>query len=273
MTAQGTTVPVAHRLATMTWQEVESALSETRTLLIPVGSTEQHGHHLPLGVDVYMPEAIAERVAAETGCLLAPPVWYGVSPHHAFKPGTFSVESETFQRYIRDICVSAGEWGVENVLLVNGHYLVQDPELDIVVRELTAEHGLRAFHVPLVSVFADAARAARLSDVSFHAAEFETSLMLALFPDLVDMDRAETVDPPDDALPLTDYDAYGDNRVGWALSAERMNALTHTGSLGDPTVATRETGVKLVDQAVKNITTLVEALAGLKSQNDPEADE
>ena len=75
MTAQGTTVPVAHRLATMTWQEVESALSETRTLLIPVGSTEQHGHHLPLGVDVYMPEAIAERVAAETGCLLAPPVW------------------------------------------------------------------------------------------------------------------------------------------------------------------------------------------------------
>jgi len=252
-----------YRLADMTWQEVEAAVEDTQTMLLPVGSTEQHGHHMPLGVDVYMPEAIAERVAERTGCLLAPPVWYGVSPHHTFKPGTFTVESETFQHYVRDVCVSAAEWGVENVLLVNGHYLVQDPELDVVVRELTNEHGLRAFHVPLISVFEDAAAAVRTSDVSFHASEFETSLMLELFPDLVHMDRAEAVDVPEDALPLTDYDAYGDNRVGWALSAERMNALTHTGNLGDPTVATREKGAAMVDDAVSNIEQLVDALADM----------
>lgn len=252
-----------YRLADMTWQEVEAAVEETQTMLLPVGSTEQHGHHMPLGVDVYMPEAIGERVAERTGCLLAPPIWYGVSPHHTFKPGTFTVESESFQHYVRDVCVSAAEWGVENVLLVNGHYLVQDPELDVVVRELTNEHDLRAFHVPLISVFEDAANVVRTSDVSFHASEFETSLMLELFPDLVDMDRAEAVDVPDDALPLTDYDAYGDNRVGWALSADRMDALTHTGNLGDPTVATREKGAELVEDAVGNITQLVDALAGL----------
>jgi creatinine amidohydrolase len=79
------------------------------------------------------------------------------------------------------------------------------------------------------------------------------------------------VDVPDDALPLTDYDAYGDNRVGWALSAERMNALTHTGNLGDPTVATREKGAKMVDDAVENIATLVDALAGVGAPDAAES--
>jgi creatinine amidohydrolase len=254
-----------YRLAEMTWEEVEAAIETTRTLLLPVGSTEQHGTHMPLGVDVFMPEAICERVAAATGCLLAPPIWYGVSPHHTFKPGTFTVESETFQRYVRDICVSAGEWGVENVLLVNGHYLVQDPELEVVVRELTTDHGLRAFHVPLVSVFETVATATRTSEVSFHAAEFETSLMLAIAPDLVDLEAAEAVDPPGDSVPLTDYDAYGDNRVGWALSPGRMDALTHTGSLGDPTAATEANGQALVEAAVENVVTLVDALADTRA--------
>lgn len=265
---------IVRRLADMTWQDVEAAVDETQTMLLPVGSTEQHGHHLPLGVDVYMPDAIGERVAERTGCLLAPPIWYGVSPHHTFKPGTVTVTSETFQHYVRDICVSASEWGVENVLLLNGHYLVQDPELDVVVRELTTEHDMRAFHVPLVSVFQDAAATVRTSEMSFHASEFETSLMLALFPEHVYMDRAEAVDVPDDALPLTDYDAYGDNRVGWSLSADRLDALTHTGNLGDPTVATREKGSALVEDAVGNITTLVDALAGLEApdKQDPESD-
>ncbi|MDY6817692.1 MAG: creatininase family protein [Halobacteriales archaeon] len=255
-----TASPEVNRLAEMTWEEVAAATEETTTMLLPVGSTEQHGYHMPLGVDVYMPEAIAERVAARTGCLLAPPVWYGVSPHHTFKPGTFTIESETFRRYVRDICVSASDWGVEDILLVNGHYLAQDPELDIVVRELRNDYDLRAFHVPLLSMFEDVAEAERRSAVSFHASEFETSIMLELLPDLVHMDRAEAVDPPDERLPLTDYDALGDNRVGWSLSAAEMTDLTPVGNVGDPTVATAETGAKLVSAAVDNITELVTAL-------------
>ena len=188
--------PNTSRVAELTWREVEAALEHTRTLLVPVGSTEQHGHHLPLGVDAFMPEAIAERVAAESPALLAPPIWYGVSPHHTFKPGTFTVSTETFQRYVFDVCASAGEWGVENVVLVNGHYLAQDPELDIVVRRLRTEAGMEAFHAPLVELFADVAAEIRSGEVSFHASEFETSIMLALFPELVDMAAATAVDPP-----------------------------------------------------------------------------
>lgn len=254
-----------YRLDEMTWRDVERATEETSTMLLPVGSTEQHGHHLPLGVDTQMPDAIAERVAERTPALVAPAVSYGVSPHHTFKPGTFTIDSETFQHYVRDIAASAGEWGVDNVLLLNGHYLAQDPELDVVVRELRTEHDIAAFHVPLVEVFGDAASDLRDSDVTFHASEFETSIMLDLFPDLVRMDEAEAVDPPEESLPLTDYDALGDNSVGWALSAADMEQLTPTGNVGDPTVATPEKGEALVEAAVGNVAELVEALEARKS--------
>jgi creatinine amidohydrolase len=246
-----------YRVAEMTWQEIEAALEDTRTLLLPVGSTEQHGHHMPLGVDVYMPEAIGDAVAESSPALLAPPIWYGVSPHHTFKPGTFTVSSETFQRYVFDICASAGEWGIENVLLLNGHYLAQDPELDIVVRRLREEAGMEAFHVPLVNLFADVAAEIRTADVSFHASEFETSIMLELLPELVHMDRAEAVDPPEHSRPLTDYDALGDNAVGWSLSADDMDEITPTGNIGDPTAATAEKGERLVEAAVSGIRELV----------------
>ena len=249
-----------YRVAEMTWPELEDALAEIGTLLLPVGSTEQHGHHLPLGVDVYMPEAIGERVAATSPALLAPPVWYGVSPHHTFKPGTFTVSTETFQRYVFDICASAAEWGIERVLLLNGHYLAQDPELEIVVRRLRNELGVEAFHVPLVELFADVAAEIRTGDVSFHASEFETSIMLELFPNLVHMDRARDVSPPDESLPLIEYDALGDNKVGWALSADDMEALTPTGNVGTPTAATRQKGERLVESAVSDIRLLVDEL-------------
>lgn len=249
-----------YRVAELTWQEIEAALEGTRTLLLPVGSTEQHGHHMPLGVDTYMPEAIGERIAESSPALLAPSIPYGVSPHHTFKPGTFTVSSETFQQYVFDVCASAGEWGIENVLLLNGHYLAQDPELDIVVRRLREEAGMTAFQVPLVNLFADVAAEIRTSEVSFHASEFETSIMLELFPELVHMDRAEAVDPPEHTHPLTDYDALGENDVGWSRSAEDMDDLTPTGNIGDPTVATAAKGEALVDAAVSGVRELIEDL-------------
>jgi len=252
--------PETNRVAEMTWREIESALERTRTLLVPVGSTEQHGHHMPLGVDVFMPEAIGELIAERSPALLAPPIWYGVSPHHTFKPGTFTVSTETFQRYVFDICASAADWGIENVLLLNGHYLAQDPELEVVVRELRTERGVEAFHVPLVNLFAEVASEIRTGDVSFHASEFETSIMLELFPELVDMDAAEAVDPPEESLPLTDYDALGDNEVGWALTAEDMAELTPAGNIGDPTVATEQKGEALVEAAVSGVCELVDEL-------------
>jgi len=71
---------------------------------------------------------------------------------------------------------------------------------------------------------------------------------------------AAAVDPPEERRPLTDYDALGENKVGWALTAEDTAALTPAGNLGDPTVATAETGRRLLDAAVGNVVDLVSAL-------------
>jgi len=180
------------------------------------------------------------------------------------------VSTETFQRYVFDVCASAGEWGIENVLLLNGHYLAQDPELDIVVRRLRQEAGITAFQVSLIDLFAEVAAEIRTADVSFHASEFETSIMLALLPELVHMERAESVDPPSDPLPLTDYDALGDDVVGWSLTAAEMAEITPTGTLGDPTVATATKGEALVEAAVSGIRELVDALE--QGTNSPEGD-
>jgi len=111
--------------------------------------------------------------------------------------------------------------------------------------------------VPLVNLFADVAAEIRTADVSFHASEFETSIMLELLPELVHMDRAEAVDPPEHSRPLTDYDALGDNAVGWSLSADDMDEITPTGNIGDPTAATAEKGERLVEAAVSGIRELV----------------
>lgn len=251
--------PTSNRLGELTWEELEDGAPST--VLLPVGSTEQHGRHLPLSVDTLMPEQIAERVCDRTDALVAPSIPYGVSPHHTFKPGTVSVESETFQHYVRDVCASFGEWGVDAVVLLNGHYLAQDPELDVVVRTLRNEHDIEAFHVPLLDLFDDEAADGRESDLAFHAAEFETSIVLALAPELVRLGRAETVQlDADGPRPLTSYDALGENRVSWALSAADMDELTPAGNVGDPSVATAGLGERLVETAVDRLTQLVAAL-------------
>lgn len=119
---------------------------------------------------------------------------------------------------------------------------------------------IEAFHAPLVNLFAEVADEIRTAELSFHASEFETSIMLELLPELVHVDRAERVDPPEESLPLTEYDAFGDNKVGWALTDEEMADLTETGNIGDPTVATEVKGEALVDAAVSELCSLVDAL-------------
>jgi creatinine amidohydrolase len=252
----------------MTWPDVEEALEDTRTLLLPVGNTEQHGHHLPLGVDTFTPLGVCERVATDVDCFLAPPIWYGVAPHHMVNPGSFTVDSQPFQNYIKGVCTSAAEWGIENILLLNGHYRGHDNELNIVVRTLREDHGIRAFNVPLHRVFKDAAQEVRDSEAQGHGAEFETSMLLALHPNLVHMDRAVPSDIPvndgfeesSEPLPLFDYDTYGDTRVSSALTTEAMANITPDGTIGDPTLGSAEKGHALLEDATANIAKFVTAL-------------
>ena len=94
-----------------------------RTVLVPVGSTEDHGDHGPLWTDVYIPLEVCKRAAEELDALVGPPVPFGLAPDHRGASGIIYVRLATFVAMLRDICVSLAEAGFERIALVNGHYV------------------------------------------------------------------------------------------------------------------------------------------------------
>jgi creatinine amidohydrolase len=107
--------------AYQTWPEIEGRLKVTKTVLFPVGSTEQHGHHLGVGADWIQAEEIAHRVGKKCGALVLPTLCYGVSGHHKEFTGTLTLSTETYKQVIYEILQSLSRYGVKRVVFMNGH--------------------------------------------------------------------------------------------------------------------------------------------------------
>ena len=105
----------------MTWPEVEAYLGRTDGILLPVGSTEQHGPNGPLGTDALCPEAVAAAAAERLGVLVAPTLRLGVAPYHLAFPGTITLAPETFQAVLRETVGSLARHGFAHVYVLNGH--------------------------------------------------------------------------------------------------------------------------------------------------------
>ena len=112
-----------YRYAEMTWPECKVAADQGRVAVVPVGTYEDHGHHLPIDVDVVLSSEICERAVARIPdeAVLAPAVTHGYSPHHMDFPGTITIKWDTFVNYVRDVCCSLAHHGFTRILLVNGH--------------------------------------------------------------------------------------------------------------------------------------------------------
>src|SRR5262249_11747062 len=120
-------MPSSDKLWELRWNEV-AELDRDRTLIIqPTGAIEQHGHHLPIDTDIYNSTQIAMRAAekaraAQIGAVLvAPPMWWGPSPHHLAYPGTISLRLQTMSDLLVDICASLVRHGFYRFLFLNGH--------------------------------------------------------------------------------------------------------------------------------------------------------
>jgi creatinine amidohydrolase len=166
-----------------------ACLAADALLVVPVGSTEQHGPHLATGTDAMLATAIAERAAAVASrphtILLAPTVSYGASAHHLPFGGTLSLEVSTFQLVLRDLLASAASAGCRRVFLLNGHG-GNAAACATAVAEASREHGL----VAATALAGDLVEADEIDGpVRGHAGSFETSLVLALDPDRVRRDR------------------------------------------------------------------------------------
>ena len=241
-----------YRYAEMIWYETKEAAEQGRVAVVPVATHEDHGPHLPVDVDVVLTTEICERAVARipAEAILIPPVIHGYSPHHMDFHGTLTIAWDTFIKYVKDVCCSLAHHGFERILVVNGHGSNTSP-LDLAARLSILEYqgqilcaSVNHWDLRLVKELGERLRDSDYGGTS-HAGEFETSLYLALRPDLVDMTKA--VDERSPLPPSFKTDLLGGRHPEG--SAARLipywSAQTASGVLGDATKASREKGEKI----------------------------
>lgn len=176
----------------LSWDEVAAQLARDDVALVPIGATEQHGHHAPLLLDTGWASVVAEQAARIADCLVAPPLHYGWSHGHMAFPGTIGLRAETLTAVAVDIGECLIRHGFRRIVLVNGNRIANLPPLEIAAVKLRMGTGA------LVGV-ADCGLIAREAVAGMvdggpgtigHAGETETAMVLACYPQLVDMARA-----------------------------------------------------------------------------------
>ena len=259
-----------YRYAEMTWPEIKDAAAQQKVAVLPVAIHEDHGPHLPVDTDILLCSSISERAVSRIPdeAVLVPSVPHGYSPHHMDFPGTLTITWDTFIRFVKDICCSLAHHGFERILIVNGHGS-NAPPLDLAARLSIIEYEGKILcasvnHWDLRSV-KELGATLRESDYggTSHAGEFETSLYLALKPELVDMSKA--VDERADLSPsfLTDLLAGTHPEGSAAHLVPYWSSKTASGVNGDATRATKEKGEKFLEAAV---TGLIDLIRELKNQ-------
>ncbi len=224
--------------------EVRAILARDPRLLVPVGTCEQHGPHLPLGCDTMIVERLADDLSAAAGILRAPTVEYGVNTatRRAY-PGNATVRRKTLHRWMNDLLGSWEQAGVDTFIILTAHG--HDPH-----QEALSTLRTRRARVSAVDVFA-LDFSGHLDDEagSMHGGELDTSLMLYLAPHLVRMELAQDFLPPPKGISRF--------RRG---TAGALPALS-PGSVGRPSLASREKGERLYKMIYERLATRVLGVA------------
>jgi creatinine amidohydrolase len=253
-----------YRYEEFTWPEIKQAVAQERVAVLPVGTIEQHGPHLPLLTDVITATEISRRAVesmAEEAVLL-PSVCYAFNEHHLDFPGTIAVDGDTFIKYVSDIGKSLAHHGFRKILLVNGHGS-NVPFLDIAARNITNHTPSICAMVPWWNLvpreLLKQIRESAFPGGMAHGCELETSLLLYMRPDLVAMEHAA----PDFPVQRSEYFYWDLERPSPVFFQEFFSRYSKTGTLGDPTKATVEKG-RLVTEAC--VTRLCEVIRELKAR-------
>lgn len=247
--------PLARRFADLRASEVGERLCPSSVLVQPIASVEQHGAHLPLSTDLLICEAVVDAVAADRGeeldLWVLPSLAYGKSDEHAWAPGTVWLSATTLLAVLDDVGSSLATLPTKRLAFVNGHG-GNTQLLAVANRELRRKHGLNTFlvhpHVPRDSGGA-AAQVAHDSELgqAVHAGRDETSVILHLRPDLVNMAAAAPNVPA--ALAANRHVRFGGTvAFGW-LSSD----FGPSGVIGDPTTANAERGKALFEAMVASV--------------------
>jgi creatinine amidohydrolase len=249
----------------LTWEEVAEYLERDDIVMVPIGSTEGHGPHLPLGTDSYEAIDYAEGIATRAGVLCAPPIWFGNSAHHMHKPGTISLRGETEIALLEDVYRSLIHHGFGKIITFNGHRRANLSCIEIACQATKETHPEVIFAVmdPLVMGREAALAIREAPGEGVHGGEFETSHMLYAHPELVHMDkavRAPLDEFPSRLVPQSRDSLAGGDRVILVVGSADQRRLAPLGHVGDPTVATRKKGERLFEAIVANGVEFIEDL-------------
>jgi creatinine amidohydrolase/Fe(II)-dependent formamide hydrolase-like protein len=248
----------SYLLQELTWPEAEKRLEEVDVALLPVGSIEQHGPHLPLDSDAFDAEYLAHKVAekcSDPKPLVFPLIPYGVSYHHEGFSGTISISPDTLSRFVYEIGMGAARQGITKLLIINGHG-GNSPALNFAAQMINRDaHIFTCVDTGETSDPDVDALAETPNDV--HAGEIETSTTLAVRPDQVRMEKARTFIPQFSSSYLN---FTSKRRVNWYAHTARISP---EGVLGDPSKASRDKGKRIWHLMITNLVELVEDLKGL----------
>ncbi|HEX8929745.1 MAG TPA: creatininase family protein [Actinomycetota bacterium] len=239
------------RYERLTWREVRRAAAEDRVALIPVATLEDHGPHLPIDTDLRIVAEICERVAdgMSDQVVLLPPVPHGYSPHHMDFPGPVTIGWQTFTEYCADVGRSLARHGFRRLLYLNGHGSNQNL-VEMAARLVMLDHpevlAAAAFYLASPAGLATVERVRSSGRGGMgHACELETSIYLAIDPEAVDM--ALAVD--ERGYPAGEH-AWMDWVDGPLKLMPWWSSFSATGVHGEPTKASADKGVALLEAAV-----------------------
>jgi len=210
-------------LAKQVWSQVDGSAH----LVIPLGSTEQHGPHLPMDTDSRIAEAVAQAAASQTGATVAPVLAYGASGEHAGFPGTLSIGTEVLQTVLVELVRSAA-LTFDKIMFVNGHG-GNHSGLTAAADQMTSEGHNVSLWFP------------KLAGGDAHAGRTETSLMLAIAPETVQIAQAEA----GNTAPVRDLLAK--------MQASGVASVSPNGVLGDPAGATALEGRQMLEFLVADL--------------------
>jgi creatinine amidohydrolase len=230
--------------------QLKSLADANAIVVVPVGSIEQHGPHLPVKVDALLATEVARRAALKVQThqpiVVTPTVWCGLAEHHMDFCGTLTLDFETFHALLRNLCRSICHHGFRRIFLLNGHG-GNIAALNVICSELVRElEGLRVVSGTYWTLPEVAEKFAEILEVQQnvrHAGEAETSMMLALEPELVDQSILNQADGTPE-IPF-----YGSGVSRWVSFKE----VSANGVIGSPSVATAAKGELLLEVAADGI--------------------
>jgi creatinine amidohydrolase len=236
----------------ITAREAQLAIDGSGRILVPLGSTEQHGAHCPLGTDALIATEVCRRVAPELDAVVAPTIAFGVSPEHEGFPGLITLSASTLVAVLADVCASLLDTGFRSVVVINGHYtnIVALHQGVAAANTRSGKPGERqAFWLSYWDALPANESGAYLGpEVGLHANEGETSVVMAIEERLVDLGHA-TAEYPEGAEGLSQavVEAYFFSRPG------ALRRALPSGVWGDPSNATAEIGERWLNAVERGL--------------------